>query len=117
MAAIADDAAVAADHAAAQALDALLDEWAGRGVRTGDPAAAAARVLRPPRTWLRVAGGGSIAAAVALVALLGNPLAPHRAAPPPRIASATASPPAAHSGDDAAFATLFTPTPDEELTL
>ena len=115
-AAIAEDQALALPYADARALDALLDEWAGRDVRSGDPAAAAARVLRPARTWLRFAGGSGMVATVVAAVIFGQPtLLLRRAAPTPQIALAATDMSA--PGDAAAFRSLFTPTPDEENTL
>ncbi len=113
LAAIADDAVVAAAYAEAQTLDALLDEWAGRDVRGGDAAGAAARVLRPSRRWWRLAAGGSgIAATVAALVFTGLPTL--RTISTSNPVAATAAVPLS---DAATFSAVFHPTPDEEAIL
>lgn len=107
LAAIAADPALQAKLAEAQALDAMLDAWATRVPARADADAVAARILRP--RWPRVAGvGGLIAAAVAAVVLV----TPPTIAPAPVATVATSA--EIEAADDADFAKLFTPTPDEE---
>ncbi|TRW16702.1 hypothetical protein [Glacieibacterium frigidum] len=109
LAAIAADPALQAKLAEARALDAMLGDWAARVPARADADAVAARILRPAPRWPRIAGtGGLIAAAVAAVVLVTPPtLAPA----PVTTVAATAD---IEAADDADFATLFTPTPDEE---
>ncbi len=110
----ANDAAVGADLRAAATLDGLLGEWAhaDAGVIDFD----AAQVTRKAETtrWRWFAGGGLAAAAAAIVALvmptpMARPVAPTVAVTTPVKASA--------SGNDAAFAYVFTPTYDEEQAI
>jgi hypothetical protein len=107
LAALRGDAALRSEREAELRLDALLDEWAGRDLGRGaDPRRAAVLALRTPPRWLRWAGGGSIAAAVAAAMLV----APQTPEPAARIAAA----PSRTITDEGAFVSLFTTTPDEE---
>lgn len=103
-AAIATDPELQAQHADAAALDGLLDSWARRLPAAADTAAIAASIMRPAR-WPRAAGFGGLAAAAVAALIL---VSPPSLAPPPTIAITTPA------DDAAAFATIFTPTPDEE---
>lgn len=110
LAAIAADPALQAAFADAAALDAMLAGWAARPAATGDADAVAARILRPAPRWRRFAGaGGLIAAAVAAVVYV----APMSTAPvaPPVVAATDARISAQDARD---FASVFTPTPEEE---
>ncbi|OYU15725.1 MAG: hypothetical protein CFE37_04100 [Alphaproteobacteria bacterium PA4] len=116
--ALAGDPAVAAALADARALDALLADWAGADAPLPALDVAAITALpqqRAPRRLPLWLGGGAIAAALAAVLVLAMP----EAAPPEsQIAQSTATtaPSAAVTGNDAdvVFATVFTPTQDEE---
>lgn len=107
---IAEHPALKAALAEAQVLDRDLAGWARRPVRIGDARAAAAIAMQRPRNFMRWAAGGSIAAslAAALVLLAPARMAPSTAVPGVVVASVT---------DEAAFAHVFTPTPDEEHVL
>ncbi len=114
LACMAADPVVAAAHAEAGALDALLADWAGTAVPLlpldGAALVPAAVVVpaRPLRRWL---AGGALAAAgaAALVLMLPMPAAmPAGSKAAPLVAAATA-------GSDAeGFAQIFTPTVDED---
>lgn len=109
LAAVAADPALQALLADAAALDAMLGAWAIRTPAPGDADGVAARIVRPAPRWPRVAGfGGLIAAAVAAVVLV----APPTLAPAPVATTLTSAD--TDAADAADFATLFTPTPDEE---
>lgn len=102
---IAADPELQAQRADAVALDVLLDGWARRLPVAADAAAIAARIVRPVLRWPRVAGfGGLAAAAVAALVLVSLP----SLAPPSTTVAATPA------DDAAAFAAIFTLTPDEE---
>lgn len=118
LAMLVDDAAVAAALREAGDLDALLAGWAADVVPAPaiDPATL---IPLPPATGLRRWIGGGVAAtalAAGLALLMVLPASP----PATRIAviPATTAPSAAveslASSDAAAFATVFTPTADEE---
>ena len=109
--AIAADPALRVRLAEAASLDAVLGDWATRSIAAPDSAALAARILVPAPRWPRIAGvGGLIAASVAAVMFV---------APMTRVVVApTATTAAATDATDAAeFASLFTPTPDEETAI
>lgn len=107
LAVIAADPALQVELAEAAKLDALLGAWATRVPVRADAGAVAARILRP--RWPRVAGvGGLIAAAVVAVVMV----TPPATTPAPVATVATAA--EIEAADDADFAKLFTPTPDEE---
>lgn len=111
---VAASPALRAAQAAAAVLDADLAAWATAPVAPGDAGVAAARATPRPRPYLRWAGGTGIAAAVAAGLVLLAPV--HRPAPSAaRVATLAA--PAAGTYDAAAFAQVFTPTPDEEQVL
>lgn len=107
------DARVATALAEAQALDAMLDEWAGDVAPASFDLTAIARTpLEPierPRRWL--AGGALAAAVIAGLLVLAPTNSPQ--SPPSSVPSATASSEAGIS-DAEAFAVVFTPTADEE---
>ena len=107
LAQVAADPALRATLAEARGLDAVLDGWARRDFG-GDAAAVAERVLRLPRHGWRLAAGGGLATALAL--LFGLTGALTTATAPVPTAATTIS-------DEAAFASLFTPTPDEERAI
>lgn len=114
LAAIAADPALQAMLAEARALDLMLGEWARRTPASagahGD--AVAARILRPVPRWPRFAGiGGLVAAAVVAAVFTATPRPATAPAPVQVTAADTAR---AQARDAADFATLFTPTPEEE---
>jgi hypothetical protein len=99
----------------ASGLDTLLAGWATAPVTpVRDAAAAAALARRPRTTWLRWVAGTGMAATIAatLVATLALQPAttPSPVTPQPQIAAAAPI----KVSDEAAFAMLFTPTPEEE---
>lgn len=107
LAAVRGDAALRRERAAAAALDTMLGEWATRDlVSSSDAGAAAARVLAPPRHWLRWAAGGSIAAALGAMLLIAGPVG-RTATGPAVVATAAIT-------EEGAFQSVFTATPDEE---
>lgn len=96
----------------ARALDLLLGEWASRTPVRSDADAVAARILRPAARWPRVAGvGGLVAAAVAAAVFMATP---KPVATPATVQVTAADAARAQARDTADFATLFTPTPEEE---
>jgi len=108
---VATNPGIAEQARAAAAMDSVFAGWALAPVVPGNAAAAAARVLaslprrRDPTTApaIRWMAGGGIAAALVAGMLLGGP---HLHAP---------TAPAAHLvSDEQAFATIFTPTPEED---
>lgn len=103
---------VAAALADAASLDRDLALWASRPVPLGDPlgAAAVALAARPARVmpW-RWAAGGGIAAALLAGFLLITPQTVAVKEPSVSVASSVS--------DEQAFASLFTPTPDEENSI
>lgn len=107
---VAADPILTAALGAARELDADIVGWARRPERGGDPIAAAAIAMRRPRNIMRWAASGSIAASLAVAIVL---LTPARM-PPPSIPTAVAL---VAVSDEAAFAQVFTPTPDEERVL
>ena len=117
-AALAADARLRGEHAAARELDAMLDAWATRSVvgpaASVDADAVAARVIgpvrRPARRWWQVAASGGIAAALGALVMLEGPTTTAVSTPPALQAVATVT-------DEGAFATVFTTTPDEESVL
>lgn len=107
LAALRGDAGLRTEREAELRLDALLDEWAGRDLGRGaDPRRVAALALRTPHRWLRLAGGGSIAAVIA-AGLLVAPQAPEPVVKIVAVPSHTIT-------AEGAFGSLFTTTPDEE---
>nr|WP_295663161.1 hypothetical protein [Polymorphobacter sp.] len=110
LAVIAGNPALKAALTEARKLDVDLTSWACRPVRNGDARMAAAAAMRQPRSFMRWAAGGSIAAslAAAIVLLTPTEITPSTAAP--RVTVATLS-------DEAAFEQVFTLTPDEEHLL
>lgn len=113
LAAIAADPALQAALGRAAALDEMLAEWAARPVLAADADAVAARILRPRPVarWPRFAGaGGLIAAAVAAVIYV----APMSTAPVATPVIAAAADTGVSAQDASDFASVFTPTPEEE---
>lgn len=117
------DATVAAALAEAQALDALLDDWAATpAALAGIDVSAITAVPQQPRArtdrWRPALLAASLALVVAVGGWLGagNQLAGPRAAQNPmEIASAVPPSAAAAAGEaDLAFAFVFTPTAAEE---
>lgn len=107
LAAIAASPDLRAALSAARMLDAELVAWAQAPVADGDAGRAAALALRRSRSFGRWAWGTSIAASFAAAAAL---LVPAHS-------THSARPPATATDDAAAFAQVFTPTPDEEQVL
>ncbi len=110
LAGIAGDPVLTAALAEARGLDVDLTSWARRPVRSGDARAAAAVAMRQPRSFMRWAAGGSIAASLAAAIVLLTPaeITPSTAVPRATVTSLS---------DETAFAQVFTPTPDEEHLL
>jgi hypothetical protein len=116
--ALAGEPVVAATLAEARALDVLLADWAGADAPLPllDVAAITAlpqrRASRRLSLWL---GGGAVAAALAAILVLAVPATTPNE---PQIAQSidTTAPSAAVAGNDSdvVFATVFTPTQDEE---
>ncbi len=111
LAVIAADPGLATALAEARTLDGDLADWARRPVRVGDTHAVAAVAMRRP-AFARWATGGSIAASVAAAILLLTPARMTPSVAPQSVAVAAVS-----VSDEAAFAHVFTPTPDEENIL
>ena len=120
--AIAGRPTVANALAEAAALDALLGDWARTDVVAAPfdaarltPAPAVINGARPLRRWL---AAGAMAAAVTAAVVL-TPLRPAGLTPATQVAENSLSPvPSATAGggdgSDAEFATVFTPTVDED---
>lgn len=106
----------------AAALDAMLLDWARAPMPTAqhmDTGALADRISMPRRRWLPTAVfGGSVAAALALVALVApsdsSPTGPAMTAAVGDEAQIDAAP---RLEDSQLWAMVFTPTPDEEALI
>jgi hypothetical protein len=115
LALVATRPALLAAQQTASGLDTLLAGWATAPVTPVCAAAAAATLARRPRTtWLRWVAGTGMAATIAATLIATLALQPGSTPAPvttqPQIA--TAAP--IKVSDEAAFAMLFTPTPEEE---
>lgn len=108
---IAADPVLVAALAEARVIDVDVADWARQPVRGGDALAAATIAMRQPRTFMRWAAGGSIAASLAAAIVL---MTPGRIAPSPATNGAVT---VASISDETAFAQVFSPTPDEERVL